>query len=49
MNVAVTNTTQPADWKPIPEQIAQVLRALKNEAYPPAGRRGVGPVVSRSA
>lgn len=48
MNVQQTNTNRPPDWNPTPEQIAQVLRAVRNEAYPPAGRTGVGPVARRS-
>jgi hypothetical protein len=48
-NIAQINTTQPPDWAPTPEQIAQIKRALKNEAYPPAGRSGVGPVTRQVA
>ncbi len=48
MNIAEVNTNQPRDWAPSPEQIQRVLRALRNEAYPPAGRTGVGTVLRRA-
>lgn len=45
MNIAEANTNQPRDWAPSPDQVRQVLRALRNEAYPLAGRCGVGTVL----
>jgi hypothetical protein len=46
-NVARADSQQPPDWAPTPEQIEQIKAALENEAYPPAGRTGVGYVARR--
>jgi hypothetical protein len=46
-NVQGANVTQPRDWNPSPEVIAQLQAALNREAYPPAQRSGVGTVVRR--
>ncbi len=46
MNIAEANTNR-RDWQPTREQVAQIMRALRNEAYPPAGRSGVGTVLRR--
>jgi|tagenome__1003787_1003787.scaffolds.fasta_scaffold20040959_1 hypothetical protein len=48
-NVARADSQQPPDWTLTPEQIEQIKAALENEAYPPAGRTGVGCVVRRPA
>jgi 2-keto-3-deoxy-L-rhamnonate aldolase RhmA len=48
-NVQQVNSQQPPDWSPTREEIEQVKQAVKNEAYPPAGRSGVGPVARRAA
>ncbi|MFC7533060.1 hypothetical protein [Actinoplanes sp. GCM10030250] len=39
---------QPPDWHPTREEIEQIKRALRDEAYPPAGRIGLGTVVRRA-
>jgi hypothetical protein len=46
-NIAEANVNPPRDWAPTREQIDRVLKALRNEAYPPAGRSGVGTVLRR--
>lgn len=38
-DVAQVNRTQPPDWAPTAEQVG---RALRNDAYPSAGRVAVG-------
>jgi hypothetical protein len=37
----------PTVWNPSPGEIARMKQALLNEAYPPAGRTGVGTVLRR--
>jgi 2-keto-3-deoxy-L-rhamnonate aldolase RhmA len=49
LNVAAVNSQQPPDWAPTRAEIEQIKRAVANEAYPPAGRSGVGPVARRAA
>lgn len=46
-NIASVNAQQPPDWNPSREQIQQIKEAVRNEAYPPAGRTGVGTVLRR--
>lgn len=43
MNVQQTNLNQPKPWIPSPVTVEQILAAVQREAYPPAGRSGVGP------
>jgi hypothetical protein len=50
MDTVTENTTdRPAQWAPKPGEAAQILAALKTEAYPPRSRWGVGTVVRRAA
>ncbi|MFI5895646.1 hypothetical protein ACIA5D_36680 [Actinoplanes sp. NPDC051513] len=46
-NVAATDRTRPADWPYTEQEMRQVRDAVQREAYPPAGRTGVGSVLRR--
>lgn len=48
MNVAAANVNQPRPWVPSPVTVQQILAAVQREAYPPAGRSGVGTVLRRA-
>jgi hypothetical protein len=43
-NVQEANQTQPADWNPSPQVLAQLRAAVNREPYPPRQRTGVGAV-----
>jgi hypothetical protein len=46
--ITVTTNVQPARWQPTELEKTQVLAALRNEAYPPAARWGVGPATRKA-
>lgn len=46
-NVSAANVNQPKPWNPTPVTVEQILAAVQREAYPPAGRSGVGTVLRR--
>lgn len=46
-NVAQTNRSRGADWYTATD-LAAIMRAVKNEGYPPQGRTGVGTVARRT-
>ena len=47
MNVQQLNQTRPADWPYTEAEMRQVRAAVQREAYPPAGRSGVGAAIRR--
>jgi hypothetical protein len=48
-NVAETNRDRRADFPYTDAELAAIKAAVRNEAYPPQGRRGVGTVIRRPA
>lgn len=46
-NVAEMNRTRPPDFPYTPAELARIARGVRNEAYPPQGRHGVGAAVRR--
>lgn len=48
MNVAATDRNRSTDWPYSDLEMQQIKTAVQREAYPPAGRTGVGTVVKRA-
>lgn len=45
-NIAEANHSRGADWYS-PAELAAIMQAVRNEAYPPQGRTGIGTVLRK--
>lgn len=48
LNVATVNAARGTDFPYTDAQLRQIAQAVRNEAYPPQGRHGVGAAIRKA-